>query len=477
MIQSKPDVLIIGSSFSAYAAYLACRDQEIVPTILDSWLSPSEPFHNWLDSESDVPGANLKTFFGSNSMYRYPEFIVDRKDLPQTPLSIVSGGLSSVWGAGSEFPSAESMGLSDVTGYSDACENISNHLKQFGFSLNRKSANAFDYLYISNRLQLAAGRFNNSKKYEASNPFLAFDQSLCVQCGECFVGCPTNSILNIAYQWKKEVDSFHRIEGIVTKINPLQSKINVDFLVPKTKELKTSSNYDFVFLATGSIATGSILLESSLISSPAKLSETQIYFTPIFSFRKKKMNDPKFTMAQLVLKNKDNNYSRFVSIFESGDYVSSRATIKISGRIIAVPRFLTRFFLVAISYLPEENSGKILIEKNHPAGAKLSALKKRNMKLSIFLHDFKIYLRMFSSGIIPISFLTQIPQIGSSYHIGHLTDTNGVDTLIEGKIPNLDNLVIVDGAAIPKLPVGSITAGILANSYRLAKQNLALKAF
>jgi hypothetical protein len=167
MIQSKPDVLIIGSSFSAYAAYLACRDQEIVPTILDSWLSPSEPFRNWLDLESDVPETNLKTFFGSNSMYRYPKFIVDRKDLPQTPLSIVSGGLSSVWGAGSEFPSAESMGLSDATGYSDACKNISIHLKQFGFSLNSKSAIAVDYLYTSNRLRLAAGRFNNSKKYEA----------------------------------------------------------------------------------------------------------------------------------------------------------------------------------------------------------------------------------------------------------------------------------------------------------------------
>ena len=85
----------------------------------------------------------------------------------------------------------------------------------------------------------------------------------------------------------------------------------------------------------------------------------------------------------------------------------------------------------------------------------------------------KTRYNLLKARLIPIISSVQIPNVGSSYHVGSLQDHLGKNLIsTEGRIDGANNVYVVDSASLPRIPVGPITVAAMINAVRIAEISL-----
>ena len=133
--------------------------------------------------------------------------------------------------------------------------------------------------------------------------------------------------------------------------------------------------------------------------------------------------------------------------------------------------------MAGIGFIPSELSGRIVIESAQPNGPGHG----HNVVVSTQPNPSSWeYIRRAVStigavvrplGLYPVAPLTQMSNVGASYHSGVLRINN--ERVIDpatGTIEPTRSLHVVDGAGLPHLPTGPVTLTMMANAYRIAQE-------
>lgn len=412
-----------------------------------------------------------KQFFGASSVYDIDSSYFDVTDKSlDIPISGTNRGFSSVWGAGIKFASSN-----DLPGASEAEIKIANDqvknilrvdklaINEFGFALDPK-------LYRSESMQKVIKKstvLNTKIRIRPSS--LAVDSSKCIQCGECLTGCPTGAIFGSEDFWNQDNEpNLVRINDYVDSIKEIPDGFELSL-----KNSGTKSAYSKIFIAAGAISTSALLQRSNLIPLEAQLEDNQIFFVPIFSLRLKAYFESKFTLSQAFVYGSERSHKNsWMSIIEATEELKKRSAKFLRGLEKIVPNFVWGRLLAGVSYLPADQSGKIVLETKNGITNISFQSPKTSLKLSSIRAVLKVSNSLLSSGLVPIPVAIQLGNIGGSYHVGKLT-SNG-DSLIDenGTLGGKQGIYICDAAALKEVRPGPITAIVMAQASIIVARSI-----
>lgn len=488
LLESKDNLYthaVIGSGPAGWSALTTLLEQGIKPLLIDIGQT-SENKHQFLSPGTKSSSAVAqKTRFGSSHMYSYPSDSHYSFQVKGTiPISSATGGLSTVWGSNiqgflwpKEFPLHNinfSKSLNSViakiptTGYQDDLETIFRWPEPFK-----------DRTTISKRSKKIINRFKSDHNWvlgEARNS-TAGAKTGCTKCGYCLTGCPENVIFSTDSRILEMITTgqIDYLEAQVTSLEKYDTgwKIKLKHFNPLSENVIHSKN---VYLGAGAIATAMILSRSELIPSKAELEDTQVLYLPLFSFRDKAENRTSFSLAQLFLETTSGLFSSeslHVSIYEHSESFRERAAIIFPKLAPLLPGFVFRRLMAGIAFLSPQVSGKICIE-NYSKHTTISLIENPEIQASVKRSIQRLKKPLVKMGLFPINLFTTLGNVGASYHVGNLTSAESQLINHHGMIKDTRNLFIIDGCALPAIPAGPITLGIMANARRITTASLNL---
>lgn len=395
-----------------------------------------------LNRESNPAG--LKTYFGSTSIYDQEESKIHHSNMkPVVWPSSGRGGFSRIWGA---VFSAEN-------------EEIFQSSLKFGIQESDSLFATKSAIKLRRRYQEA-----KSPKWDLLDHRVAVDSKLCIQCGNCLTGCPTDAIWFAGNEWSK----FSNVE-FVPNFRVQEIEITDDKAIIKEKS-GAKITADWVFLAAGPIASIQILMRSNLIPNSAELNDTNAVFFPAFRFPVKE-NQNSFSLSQLsAILTQQKTTTGYIQFYpDSRQLLNPIARHNpILGKIVSKVWFaLAPFMMSGILYLNNEHSEGLTLTmltkdsfevRKNGNGRSLQSFLKRNKISNSLYKDF---------GLIPLFLLAKKGEPGESYHFGAAKEVLEFNERFE-RIP----IRVVDGSALPSLEPGPITDKIMKNAELITNRLL-----
>ena len=454
-------IAVIGSGASALASIEGALsvEKDISITLIDPWIKL--PTGVTADMSTKPRQIAKKSRFGSLAMYEYPKNLIQFSANLHIPLSGTIGGLTSVWGANSIIPSADVLSEYLHDGAGDSVKWV-NHF----CNLSKLSELSDDEdFFISSRFKKIMMNYKPNSNLLLDAATLAFEVSRCSKNGGCLGGCSTNAIFTAETRIIELVEN-----GVITLRAGFADRVTHDenskfsvFLVGEKDNMNNTENYDKVFVACGAIGTCSLLQRSGLIPTEIQLSDTQVFYVPFFIRHKGSPWKPSFELSQLFLRK---SQSLHISIYEYSEQFLDRARLLIGPLVRLVPMRIWQHVVAGIGFIDSENSGRLNL-KYIKGKTEVTEIQNRKAKKAVTLQLRSISKELTKAGILRIPLLTQIGNIGSSYHIGAAAEAGAALIGTTGKLQNNESLelYIVDSASLYSLPIGPITTTVMALSY------------
>ena len=475
--------IVIGRGPSAFGAILGMVGAGLRPAVL----SPTGPWTGPTVDPGQSPTSSVqrKTSFGSSQMYDYPESPDLRFERPNPlPISAVPGGLSTVWGSNIQV-----FGSVDLQAWGDdaadmrmAYAAILSRIPHVG--RNDQMSERFPWPVpfpgtqpMSSRLTAALARRGTPVSGAAlicvaRNASAPVGQG-CIACGVCLEGCPEGVIFD-AEQGIGPLIEAHElpaIDGLAMRLETVADGVRITWLDRLTQETRHLT-VRRVVLAAGSVASTILLQRSGLLPGPAELDDTQVFYAPLLSLSRPDRLGTQYSMAQLFAADRaggaQGDRAFHLSIYESDPSFRERAAHLVGPLAKAIPRRLFQQVLAAIGFIPSSASGRIVVEQDSDGVAVRTRPSSDSRE---YIHAVMKAVRpdLATVGLRTIRPLTQIPEVGASYHVGHLIcDADDVIDSATGQLRTGDSsIVVVDGAALPAILTGPVTLTIMANAYRL----------
>ena len=467
-------VAVIGTGPAGLACANSLIDLASEIHVIDSWeqISNNAEGPSPRDAEKKIA---QKSKWNSLKMYDYPREYIEFPDSETFPISATFGGLSTVWGANLWFCSPSELGLPEALtdDFNFASEKIKGLIPIFNASSKskQKPENPKAHQLLSNRIknivmESLPSETNKTKMYGS---VLALDEGKCYACGLCLTGCSVDAIYATEYSWPSLLENpkVIKVEGLVDKIS---IRNNSKIEIALNSSTATVLTYDKVYLACGAIASAALLQRSGLVDEHLIIKDTQVYYLPLISVRRKDI-ESRISLAQAFVNGKT-PVPGHISIYETSEEIKLRVQKKIGSVSKLIPNIFWNRLLAGIGFLDTEKSGILFLSKND-SGSKLSSRIKRSSKfwaLTFIFCNFKIF---FKSGLFPLPLLPKLPNPGASYHVGSTTNIhNDFITHLNGEVCGHKNLYVVDSTSFRKIPVGPITASVMSNSWRIARESI-----
>lgn len=395
-----------------------------------------------LNQESNPAG--LKTYFGSTSIYDQEESKIHHPNMkPVVWPSSGRGGFSRIWGA---VISAENEDIFQ--------SRLKFEVDKSGFSFATRSA-----IKLKKRYALAA-----KPTWELIDHRVAVEPKLCIQCGNCLTGCPTDAIWFAGNEWSK----FTNVE-FLSDFRAEELEVIDDKAVIKARSgVKITA--DWVFLGAGAIASIQILMRSNLIPNSVELNDNNAVFFPALRFPVKEKRES-FSLSQLSAKlNQNGQRTGYIQF-----YPDSRKLLDpiirhnpVLGKIISKLWFaISPFLMSGILYVNEEDSEGLNFKMLTKDSFEMRKIGKKKT-LKSFLKSNKITNSLCKDfGVFPLFFAAKKGEPGESYHFG------AVKEVLEFNLRFENNPIrVVDGSALPSLVPGPITDKIMKNAELITNQAL-----
>jgi ferredoxin len=479
--------VVIGTGPAGWASAITLIQNGIKPLVIDIAGQDSDNLKRFSPSSVANSGLAKKGSFGSTSMYNYPT--VDKivfENLDSIPLSSEMGGLSNVWGS-----NIQNLQKSQAVAWGSEADNmfksITEILNEFPHSGKRDSLENLsswpvDFPSETPNSPRMTKILNRSQKLKLKKHWMigqarnatAGVNSGCVLCGKCLTGCPENVIFNTKSAFSTWINEgkieFKRI--YVTRLSKNQDTWEISGIDPQNRNI-INVQASRVYLGSGAIASTILLNKSKLIPNNAELSDTQVFYFPLFSFRDSAKNSGQYALAQIFISSVDSDTitnAFHYSLYENSETIKERISsiYPFLGRF--TPNFLLKQTLSGIGFVHPSRSGKIQVTQKDE-NLVVQGVKPTNIRTSIWRTYFATFIDLIKIGIFPLPiFLT--PKVGSSYHVGVLKHKDLAITNLFGNIAGLENLFCIDATSLPLLPTGPTTLLIMGNSRRITKNSL-----
>ena len=479
-------ICVIGSGAAALACLEVLKSHGLRATVVSAGVRTSLGAGTRDETDiSEAPtvpssrGVSLKPWFGSYEMYntdardgvRFAEGVAVRNALSW-------GGLTRSWGATVDFhlPAdwpehawpqmidrsvVEGLLRVGQTHFSDLSAEAGVAREANGKVLVGSTEAARSFRRIGSELS-ELGWFCRASSLAIETDVLSSHR--CVPCGRCISGCPLDSIWFAG----THLERFCRSNGISVIDEFIVAKLEA---TPKGVAVLGHSggrsetlNFDHVFLAAGAISTAAILLRSLGLRG-AHLSDSHTLFGGAISPRGCSGSSESHALSQWWASGSDRKFT--VQFYNPDERNEGRVPLA-----AVCPTWLrretARRITPAIAYLDSSRSGKVLLRSD---GRGISVSTSRG---SVPPNGSIDELRALSrcarkAGYLLFPSFFRSPAPGTGFHFGKLEI--GALRIWRGELGNWTNRVAaVDGAALPAVPVGSITAQIMMNSARITRE-------
>ena len=454
-------VAVIGSGASALSAIHAALDTnlKIQVDLFDPWIEL--PKSNETQSMLEPKQIAKKGKFGSLAMYDYPSGSVTFDPSLHIPLSGTLGGLTSVWGANSLVPDSTSL----VKLTEDYTQESINWVIRFAKITDLGNVTDDDDFYVSRRFRNLLEKFTIRDGITLNASTLSMDTKTCIKRGGCLSGCKEHAIFSAEHGIYQMVS-----EGTVKLNKAFVQKIIVKDESNVTLEADTEQNagilykgYDKVFVACGAIASCALLQRSELAPQSISLRDTQAFYSAYYSFEKREEDSGSLELAQLFLRK---NRNLHISLYEFSPQFLDRARIILGPLVALIPKRFWRHIVAGIGFIDSSHSGKLILDyRDNRTYVRQSINKRSKRQIRSNLSMVRKVLR--GTGLLYIPFLTQVPNVGSSYHVGVASSQDGPLFNSRGKLESFPGLevYVLDSSSLIELPVGPITTTVMAAAY------------
>ena len=475
--------VVIGRGPSAFGAILGMLGAGLRPAVL----SPSGPWTGPMVDPGQSPTSRVqrKTSFGSSEMYLYPasaDLRFERQN--PLPISAVPGGLSTVWGSNIQV-----LGPNDLKAWGQAADDmpaayteVLSHIPHVGRDDQLSDRFPWPVPFagtqpVSSRLSVSLAR-RGTPESGASLIGLARNASApvgrgCIACGVCLDGCPEGVVFDAEHSIVPLIATHQLtvLDGLALRLERVADGVRITCLDRRSRQPQNITARRVV-LAAGSIASTILLQRSGLLPGLARLDDTQVFYAPLLSISRPDPLGTQYSLAQLFATDRNrgasNDLAFHLSIYEYDPSFRERAAHLVGPVAKLVPRRLFKQLLAAIGFIPSSASGRIEVERSANG---IVVRTRQSAESREYVHAVMKTVRpdLSSLGLRTIRPLTQIPEVGASYHVGHLTcaDADAIDAATGQLTTGGSSILVVDGAALPALPTGPVTLTIMANAYRL----------
>lgn len=460
------EIVIVGSGLSSWAVYkslLAMNSDSDSITIID----PNFRFDAHLPKGELLSGQ--KTKFGSTHMYTNRDSEIIFSDL--TNYSMANGGFSTVWGAGIRLWGSESIDRL-VANHDNLYKAATFLLQDIPYSGNNQTLNIpsifrigeyprppgsdlFDFLFQP----------SVSRKEEIFPTPLALDvngNAHCRGCGECLRGCPYGSIFDagVAFDFSLAEKKLKRIQGIVQKLLPTDSRISVAFN-DENGNLRYRE-FDAVYLCAGPIGSPSILMRSKLIPGKITVLDSQAFYFIGLKWPKKRKCSKTFALSQATICSESDSKIEFsASLYESNLDTRTRISNLLSKRFfglkLRLPKFVDSFLFLGIGTLDSSKSGKLNLTISCDSKVLVEPIPNPQTPLEIVKSIRRISKTLRKYGLFVIPRLAIAPPPGGGFHSGGALPLNSQNVDEGGSLREHPSIHVADASLLPFLKPGAHT--------------------
>jgi hypothetical protein len=470
--------IVIGSGPSGIAACASLIKAGHTPVVFDTgiestkrgYISTSEPVT--LQEQHQIQ--KNKKWFGNSAPYLQwkNSNLIPSKELNACQ-SFGFGGFSRVWGGTFDYFENIKAWPNDIQpSVSDF--NLVNELVSHAETSthNNLSSGAVRGCDFSKRY-LDKIKKNSTLKAESSKVAIeTLNWNKCDLSGSCIQGCDKDAIWfagNQIKNWMESKSIFYFPNYYLRRIKKISDTTVLEF--ENNEEIVQIQGFSRAFLACGPIGTGAILIRSDVIDR-LEIKDTSTIFFGAFSWRKKRnTTPPHHTLSQWWVEMKESR--NFRAQFYSPSIDNSlllQERVKVLRYFPRIQREILLRLHPFIFYLNSKYSGTVIMEKS----GKSILVKGRHQVLEKkytynFIKDLSKNLRKVGL-YIPVRLLKISPP-GSGFHIGS-SIPHGEFTDHLGRLPDWNNIHIVDASVLPEIEVGSITPTIMVNSSRIVRKTV-----
>jgi hypothetical protein len=454
-------VAVIGSGASALSAIHAALDAnlKIQVDLFDPWIEL--PKINETPPTLEPKQIAKKGKFGSLAMYDYPSGSVTFHPSLHIPLSGTVGGLTSVWGANSLVP--DLISLAKLT--ERYTQESINWVTRTAKITDLGNVVDTDNFYVSRRFRGLLERFTTRDGVTLNASTLSLDTKSCIKRGGCLSGCKEHAIFSAEHGIYQLVS-----EGTVKLNKAFVQKIIVQSESNLTLEVDTVQNagilykgYDKVFVTCGAIASCALLQRSELVPQSISLRDTQVFYSAYYLLEKKEESSISIELAQLFLRK---NRILHISLYEFSSQFLDRARLIIGPLVALIPKRFWRHIVAGIGFVDSSYSGRLILDyRDNRTYVRQSFNKKSKHQIRRNLSAVRKGLS--EIGLLYIPFLTQVPNVGASYHVGVASSQDDLLFNSRGKLESFPGLevYVLDSSSLLELPVGPITTTVMAAAY------------
>jgi hypothetical protein len=458
-------IAVIGSGASALAAIEGALslDLDIQINVFDPWNEIPNHSDHW---ENNGPTQMAKkSRFGSLAMYEYPSKVIENEHNLHIPLSGTVGGLTSVWGANSTFPEPDQIMVYTKQHTEESIKWVSGyaHITDLG-----KISDPGNF-FVSSRFRNLLFTHEQKNGIEIKPATLSLIEQRCTKIGGCLSGCQENAIFSADQKIHSLIrkENITLIKALVLKIIPAE---NSRFSLELEGDLNCETlnvKYDKILVTCGAIASCALLQRSNLISTKIRLKDTQVFYSAFFMRQSRVVSPITFELAQIFIRKSTDIH---ISMYEYSSQFVHRAKLIIGPLVKLIPRRFWNHIVAGIGFIDSSESGFLNLEYRNRV---TYVTQKPNSISKVVIRQKMAIVRRSLKGlrIFHIPFLTQIPNVGASYHVG-AANIDGLSAFTPaGKLVNRSHLEIyvLDSAALFELPVGPITTTVMAAAYGRTK--------
>jgi hypothetical protein len=475
------DNCLVGSGPSS-VAYLAAR--ELNGSLKDNilWLEAGDFFKNKnkfkKNNDTSSPKYNNIDFINSNQ-----EFIKQYK-ISCHNINLVSclrkGGNGAIWGAAISMFTEKEFGLpkKNYLELKNAYKNISSY---FSFQINIDSKRKKSPILILSNIKKLMNKNKKKINFNINHPSLAINlKNNSKEKYDYNIGSILNDHNPGIFNTKFEVEKIKNSQNITFKnMHFLDSfTFENDVFNIKVKDLKNKNTISFkskkLTLATGAIASPILVANFLNKSIRTRLQHNPTYFFSFLSF------DKYFWKIKEIFVKLSNAEYQIKDKYFGNIFGQIYPCLIISNQILKEKfpffKFFPSYFL---SFLKKQvclstiyldglfSSTYMLINKN-----KVTIQSENNKTQSDYFKKINKIAKCYFKFVLP--YTSVMVENGTDAHYGctiPYSDKNIEFTTDEyGKIKNINqNLTIIDGSVLKNLPAKPLTFTIMANAYRIGK--------
>ena len=423
-----------------------------------------------------------KSYFGSHFMYG------DRfsKDESNPRASSALGGYSTIWGATldeTEY-SNEISELFSLEEFIEMNSNLWDELAKEGIEFKTKSLSMSKNIEmklekdfeLTVQSELSKAKSNLIRTEMPTNLAIlkSSEKGKCTECGLCQIGCPRNLIWNSGFAILNRRKDIKYIRASALKFKETSTSVELDFLTHSGLHSIFGAN---LILCAGVLGSSKILMNSLSNLKRIEFLDGKTFFTQSFSFRKSQLPSKRVTLSERSFKIKTKKYRLVGQIYTRSTYSDVRAKLAYPF-LNKVPVQLQNFILDRVQtfliyhdtppntrFILERHGKKLALSSSFDQNSRKSSSTSIGLKIK-----FKLYLLLSLRFEIPGRKFPLLP--GGGNHIGAsklFFDSESSVSLFksQGRIPNLNRVLVLDGSCLPEINPGPITFTIMA----LCKKN------